>query len=198
MDEENLKKQKLSWHRHPLLVAFVSFILAGVILNWIQTNANKTKTLREKRIAVMEDVARFSAYSSSAFRTINSYAKTIGKSDITTTKRLELQDKLQEAIETAYLAANKTELELLIYFPETRAYYDLAAARFSLQDKLKEALEKLKLLKSPETIFNTNEFNKQKNLINNILITLIKKIGFKGAEKHPAINKELSGDEEIE
>lgn len=185
-----LEKKKLVWHRHPLATVVVSFLLGGLALSLIQTHTNNAKMLREKRTAVMENIASFSANSASVFRAINSVALVTNNPDFPKFQYLKLQEKLQENIEETYTLANKTELELLVYFPETTAYNDFHKARLSFQDNVSKAFENIKLKKVSGKIFEDSDFDQQKILINKILIMLIDEIGFKGAEKHPIIINE--------
>lgn len=121
---------ELKWHKHPVFVAFISFILGGLVLNYIQTSVSKENLLREKRIMVLEELAVFSQKISSTYRQYNIYAKIKNDPKTPVSRKLNVQEQIQNSIDKMYSIPRKLELYLLIYFSETNASKMLSKTRF--------------------------------------------------------------------
>ena len=195
MNESTLKEKELAWHRHPLVIAAVSFVLGGLILNCVQTKTNNAKLLRQKRIEIINSLTEYSGSSMGVFRLLNRIKKsTEFPFDTNNPKKrfLELEDELQDNIEENYRLSSKIELDVFLYFPKSGTYNKFHQLRLNFQDKISKAVKDIKSKTPQGPLFETKDFDEQQISINKILIVLIDEIGFDNIDRSRLENKKSS------
>lgn len=179
------RNPEVKWHRHPLLISLVSFLLAGVVLHFVQTNTIQSRQLREKRMSILEDIVHFSSLSASVYRSLNGTAQIIGHPRFNELTDVEKQNRMQDQIDNAYQLAHKLELELAVYFPSTSSYDQFFELRKFYQNNVQSAIKKLRNLEEPIELISIQDYNNLKHRINIVIQTLINSVEIPGLEKHP-------------
>jgi hypothetical protein len=162
--------------RHPLVITIISFILGGLCLFYLQNKVNETKTLRDRRIAVIEDVMKFSAISQSTYRTLDRLSGDFSNASLT--RFDEIQDKVQGSIEDSYYLGHMLTLELKMYFGETdipEKYFEVLSA-YSI--KVNSTIEEMRASNGKRGSISQNDFDHLAESLSDIIFNLNKKMGF--------------------
>lgn len=189
MTEQELKLRELAWHRHPVFVALLSFLLAGLLLFFIQNKTSKSTQLREKKIDTLEDVSFYLAKADRVYRDLRMLGS--AKGALPVAEFDDLQNKLAQDVDDVYKSMYLLESSLLIYFPGESAYELIRDAKTALRNQIDASVSKLRASSGPVDLVPDQEFNEQAARFARIEMVLAKAIGFPDLEKKRRLPNKL-------